>query len=355
MKQPRSLLRENIRTLEPYIPGYQPEDPGKVIKLNANENPYSPSPGVLATLHDHINDALRLYPNSRSINLRRQLAQTYQLEENQVFAANGSDEIISLTFRTFIDSGDLVVSPYPTYTFYQTAANIHAARYISVETDKDFKIHLQEILKHQAKIVFLANPNAQTGRLLPLTEIENFLKDYEGLMVIDEAYIDFSADDSSAFRLIREYDNLLVLRTFSKSFSLCGIRVGYAFGNAGLIAAMDSTKDSYNIAYLNQLAATQALLDYNYMKKNAMKIIKTRYWVQEALVELGFETVPSSANFILACHPKHSAKDIFLGLQEKNILVRYFDQPRLRDYIRISIGTDEQMKSVIHILKHITG
>lgn len=355
MKTSRIFARNNIKQLSPYIPGFQPEDPD-VIKLNANENPYPPSPGVMDALHASIGEALRLYPHSRSLALRRQLAETYQLKESQVFPANGSDEIISLIFRTFTETDDIVASPYPTYTFYQTAAQIHGATYISRDTDANFKINLADFLYNDIKIVFIANPNAHTGILISTNELDDFLASFKGLLVVDEAYIDFSGPGASVYPLINKHDNLIVLRTFSKSFSLCGIRVGYAFAPSPLIAELDKTKDSYNVAYLNQVAAVRALQDYSHMEANAARIVDSRTWFQDAMHRLGFIVCPSAGNYLLARHPSMPAREIYNALQERRILVRYFDLPRLEDYIRISMGTNHQLRQVaaaLHeILKH---
>lgn len=350
---PNNFCRDNIARLKPYIPGYQPENPSRVIKLNANENPYPPSPRVLEALRSHISEDLRLYPNSRSSMLRSQLARVYQMEDNQVFAANGSDETISLIFRTFADPGDLVVSPYPTYTFYQTAAEIHGIEYESIETGPDFQINLHDFLSVPAKLAFVANPNAQTGLLLSRREIDDFLSSFSGLLVLDETYVDFSGGAQSAGSLIQQHDNLLVLRTFSKSFSLCGIRVGYAFGSPRLIEALDKTKDSYNIAYLNQIAAVEALKDIDYMRENAARIAASRQWFGQALTGLGFQVIPSAGNFLLTRHPRIPSREIYQALQERLILVRWFDQPRLCDYVRISMGTDWQLEQVLSALREI--
>ena len=344
--------RRNIQSLAPYVPGSQPED-AAVLKLNANENPYPPSPVVLETLQAHISDQLRLYPPSRSPGLRNKVAKTYQVSENQVFCGNGSDEIISIIFRTFAEPDDEVQLVYPTYTFYQTAAEIHDIHYRVSETGTLFEVDLDSFLIRPSKLAFIANPNAHTGTLVTAQAIQEFLSHYKGLFVVDEAYIDFGSAKESAISLIQRFSNLLVLRTFSKSFSLCGIRVGYAFGDPELISAMDKTKDSYNVAYLNQVAAVSALEDYEYMQCNAQRIIKTRGWFCQAMRQMGFIVLPSAGNFLLVQHPQASARDLFEQLMKRNILVRFFDQSRLREYIRVSIGTDHQMEQVISALNDI--
>lgn len=355
MQSSRNFSRANIKNLDPYVPGYQPENPDQVIKLNANENPYPPSPQVLEALRSSISGDLRLYPNSRSISLRRQLAQVYQVDEGQVFSANGSDEIISLIFRSFVNTEDLVLFPYPTYTFYETACQIHGVPYQFIETDGSFKLDLDQYLRSRAKLVFIPNPNAHTGVLLSRSAIEAFLASFTGLLVVDEAYIDFSSGGESAYPLVQDYDNLLVLRTFSKSFSLCGIRVGYAFGNPQLIEALDKTKDSYNIAFLNQIAAVEALKNIDYMQKNAARIADNRRRFSQSLISLGFEVIPSAGNFVLTRHPRLTARETYQELKARNILVRWFDQRRLEDYIRISIGTDSQLEALLAALQEIVN
>jgi len=347
------FCKENVKNLAPYVPGYQPEAGEPILKLNSNENAYPPSLYVLQVMRDHLHENLRLYPNSRSAALRRKLAEFYGMKEEQIFCGNGCDEIISLIFRTFAERSDKVIMPYPTYTLYKTAAEIHEVPYEFIDTNDDFEIELDEYLNRSAKLCFLANPNAQTGILLPLDKIEGFLREYPGLLALDETYIDFAPEGSSAYRLVDRYDNLIVMRTFSKSSSLCGIRVGYAFGHPELIEALDKTKDSYNIAYLNQVAAVAALEDYEYVQNNAREIAKTRDWLSHELRELDFNVVPSAGNYILARHSQVAARDIYTRLLERNILVRYFNDRRLDEYVRISIGTPEQMQRVYKAIKDI--
>lgn len=337
---------DHIKNLEPYIPGYQPEAGDRILKLNSNENAYPPSPQVIQAMSEAVNENLRLYPNSRALGLRRKLAEVYSLEQNEVFASNGADEIITLIFRTFTEPGDLVAFSYPTYTYYASSAQIHNVAYHFVETDDDFRINLNDYLDIKARLVFLANPNAHTGLVVTPTQIETFLAAYDGLLVVDETYIDFAEPGTSVYQLIRQYDNLIVLRTFSKAFSLCGIRVGYAFARPELVEALDMTKDSYNVAYLNQVAAVAALNDYAYMVDNAAKIRATREWFSSELSRLGFTVLPSNGNFVFAKHSGLKAEFIYQALLKQGILVRYFNTRRMDEFLRISIGSRPEMERV---------
>lgn len=349
----REYVRNNVKRLEPYVPGFQPDPEDHVLKLNANENAYPPSPHVLEALHSHINGSLRLYPNARSVNLRRKLAEVYGTDEDQVFCANGSDEIISIIFRTFVPDGEIVQFTYPTYTYYKTQAEIYDVSYRFLETGEDFAVDMNAYLQEPTHLSFVSNPNSPTGTLLPLAKIEEFLKAYPGLLVVDEAYIDFGGADESALPLINKYPNLLILRTFSKSFALCGMRVGYAFGQSHLIQSLDKTKDSYNIAYLNQVAAVAALEDYDYMLANARQIAADREWFAAELAKLGFSLLPSVGNYVFVRHPKIAAEAIYQQLLERKILVRFFKQRRVSEYLRISIGTHAEMERVLAAIKAI--
>ncbi|MGE5390128.1 MAG: histidinol-phosphate transaminase [Deltaproteobacteria bacterium] len=349
----KEFIRDNVSRLDPYVPGYQPNPGDHVLKLNANENAYSPSPRVLEALRSHINDDLRLYPNSKAADLRHKVAEVYGVDADQVICANGSDEIISMIFRTFVPDGEVVQFTYPTYTYYKTQADIYDVPYRYLETGDDFQVDMDAYLKDPTHLSFVSNPNSPTGTLVPLSSIEECLKRYTGLLVVDEAYIDFGGANESAIPLIDKYPNLLVLRTFSKSFALCGMRVGYAFGQPHLIAALDKTKDSYNIAYLNQIAAIAALEDYEYMLATARQIAEDREWFAGELSRIGFVMLPSVGNYVFTKHPEIEAEVIYEKLLERKILVRFFKQRRVSEYIRISIGTHEEMERVLSAIKEI--
>ncbi len=337
----------HIQRLDAYIPGYQPSAEDRILKLNSNENAYPPSPRVLNAMQSAITGDLRLYPSSQAIALRDKLAEVFALPAKNIFTGNGADEIISLIYRTFTEPGDMVLFAYPTYTYYESTAQIYNINYQYIETGHDFRINLDDYTGVPSKIIFIANPNAHVGLLLAPAEIEKLLQSYSGLLVVDETYIDFSPAGSSVYQLVEKYDNLIVLRTFSKAFSLCGIRVGFGFAHPELVEALDMTKDSYNIARVNQVAAVAALEDYSYMEENSRKICATREWFREKLVLLGFSVLNSSGNFVFAKPPSGQAKYVFEGLMERKILVRYFDSRRMNEYLRISIGTREEMQLVL--------
>ena len=345
--------RNNISLLDPYIPGYQPPHSEDVVKLNTNENPYPPSSRVMESISGHNLHNLRLYPDSFSGPLRKKIAEVYKMQENQIFCGNGSDEIISLVLRTFFEHDEAVLFPYPTYSYYKTQAEIHDCRYKFIDTDGDFNIELDRFLGLPAKGVFIANPNAPTGRLLPCSTIEEFIEKFQGLVVVDEAYIDFGGEDESAVRLVSKYDNLIVLRTFSKSFSLCGIRVGYAFADPKLIQHLDNARDSYNVSLLSQVAAAAAMDDIAYMRENASKIIEQREWLRNKLAGMGFSVIPSSGNFLFVRHQSRPAGEIYRALVERNIFVRYFSDRCVCEYLRITIGTSEQLQRLVDLLKEI--
>ncbi|TVX92163.1 histidinol-phosphate transaminase [Paenibacillus agilis] len=348
-------IKQSIEQLAPYVPGIQPQMDGHVIKINANENPYPPSPQVQQLLSGFDFAQLRYYPDATSQRLRKLIAAHYQLSSDHLFCGNGSDEIISYLFQVCFEEQDTIATPYPTYTLYKTIADIHRVHTVYVPTRDDFTIDTQALAQTGAKGLFIANPNAQTGLLLSLTEIEELLKQYDGLVVIDEAYIEFAPATASACELVARYPNLVVLRTFSKSYSLCGIRVGYSLANPVLVHALDKCRDSYNVSHLSQLLAEAAFEDQAYLQSTVKKIVATRERVTAALTDLGFEVLPSEANFVL-CKPVHgSAIDIYEFLKARHVYVRYFDSPRLSDKLRITIGTDAEMDVLLKYLHEFTG
>lgn len=345
--------RKNVAGLAPYQPGYQPGPHENNIKLNTNENPYPPSPAVVEALKDAIDGRLRLYPSPDSGALRQKIAETYRVKKEQVFCGNGCDEIITMLFRTFIDREDLVLLHYPTYTYYQTAAEINGSPYRYIETGPDFRIDLERFFDHPAKAAVIVNPNSPTGMLLPRPDLEVFIRSFPGLVVVDETYIDFSGPGHSVCPLIEECGNLLVLRTFSKAFSLCGIRVGYAFGHPDLITELDKTRDSYNVSFLSQVAAASALDDLSYTEANIREIVTNREWLREALVALGFLVSPSGANFLFVYHPAWPAGELYQHLADRRIYVRHFSQRRIDNHLRISVGARGELETLVAALQEI--
>ena len=348
----KEFWSDRIRSLTPYIPGEQPKD-RKFIKLNTNENPYPPAPGVLEAIRTNADASLRLYPDPEALQLRQALARAYGLKEEQIFVGNGSDEVLAFAFQAFFSQGDEIVFPDITYSFYPVYANLFGIRCRTVPLKEDFTIPVEQMQGSNG--VVIANPNAPTGIELPQSELRRILEANQDVVVIvDEAYVDFGGE--SALPLIRQYPNLLVIQTCSKSRALAGLRVGFAFGDANLIQALNCVKNSINSYTLDRLAlagATAAVEDQAYFDAQRSKVMTTRTRTTEELRKIGFQVLPSKANFIFIAHPTVPAKKLFAGLREKGVLVRYFDQPRIDNYLRVSIGTDQEMDAFLTAIREL--
>lgn len=329
-----------------YVPGEQPQDPD-IIKLNTNENPYPPSPKVYAALRKAINGSLRLYPEPLADSLRATAAAVYGVKPSNIIAGNGSDELLSMLLRCFVGSGDHVAYPYPTYSLYDTLIEIQDGVRAAVDYGADFCLP-SSLATQNAVLTFLCNPNAPSGTLVPLPEIEKLARSVAGILVVDEAYVDFAeSEGSSSIPLIQRLENLVVLRSFSKSFSLAGLRIGLGFASEGIIEGLMKVKDSYNVNRLSLVAATAALTDMPWMARNARRIHKSRKKLSSALKRLGYEVYPSHANFILARKNGRNLKPVYDELKRRKILVRYFDMAGLQDCLRITIGTPMQVEALI--------
>ncbi|MDK2965802.1 MULTISPECIES: histidinol-phosphate transaminase [Lacrimispora] len=341
----------NIRRVTPYVPGEQPKGE-HLIKLNTNENPYPPSPFVKKAMDEMDYGLFRKYPDPASSVLTEALCEYYQIGEDEIFVGVGSDDVIAMAFLTFFNSQKPVLFPDVTYSFYEVWAELFQIPYTTPALDKDFLINKQDYYRENGGIIF-PNPNAPTGVLMPLSEVEDIIAhNQESVVIVDEAYIDFGG--VSAAGLIKKYENLLVVQTFSKSRSMAGMRIGYAMGNRELIRALNDVKYSYNSYTMNmpsQILGAAAVKDDRYFKETLDKIISTRESAKERLSKLGFTFPDSMANFIFASHKEKSAEEIYLALKEKQIFVRYFKQPRLDSYLRITIGTDEEMKQLYDFLE----
>lgn len=341
--------RDNIRQVEPYVPGEQPKNTN-VIKLNTNENPYGPSPRVKAVTDDA--ELLRLYPDPTASLLVDELASYHGVEASQVFVGVGSDDVLAMSFLTFFNSDKPILFPDITYSFYDVWAELFRIPYERVCLDENFRLKKEDYYRENGGIVF-PNPNAPTGIFEPLDTVEEIIRNNPDVIVIvDEAYIDFGG--KTALPLIKKYDNLVVVRTFSKSRSMAGVRIGYAISNPELIKALNDVKYSYNSYTMNRpsiLMGTESVKDEQYFCETVEKIIATREKFVNDIAELGFTCLPSSANFVFATHNRVPAKAIFEAAKENNIYVRYFDKPRIDNYLRISIGTDEQMRTFVDFLK----
>jgi len=346
---------ELTASLVPYVPGEQPKDQ-KYIKLNTNENPYPPSPKAIEAIRAAAGADLRLYPDPSCDALRETIAAYYGLTNEHVFVGNGSDEILAFAFPAFFSASRPILFPDITYTFYPVYAQLYGLAYETVPTDEQFRIYARDYNVPNGGIV-LPNPNAPTARYLLIEEIHEILEtNKDQVVIVDEAYIDFGGE--SAVRFVKEYPNLLVVQTLSKSRSLAGLRVGMAMGHPDLIEGLNRVKNSFNSYTLDRLAmagAIAAIKDRAYFEETTGKVTATRDRTVEALRPLGFETVESKANFIFITHPHRSAKDLFSALRDRGILVRYFNKPRIDQYLRVSIGTDEEMDSFIAALREIVA
>lgn len=342
---------QNVRKVIPYVPGEQPNQTG-MIKLNTNENPYPPAPGVTKVLRTLDTDKLRLYPDPTASILVEALAERYGVASEQVFVGVGSDDVLAMAFLTFFNSGKPILFPDITYSFYDVWADLYRIPYECQSLDENFCIRKEDYFKENGGIV-IANPNAPTGIEADLEDIRQILaKNPDVIVIVDEAYIDFGG--ASAVSLLSEYDNLLVVQTFSKSRSMAGMRIGYAIGSPELIKYLNDVKYSFN-SYTMDMTALQlgveAVRDEVYFQETLGKIIRTRERVKEELHKLGFVFPDSKSNFIFAKHPKLSAKELFEALKRKKIYVRYFAKPRIEEYLRITIGTDEEMDVLLNFLK----
>lgn len=349
----KEFWSERIKNLEPYVPGEQPKDK-KYIKLNTNENPYPPSPAAMEAMRSADSADMRLYPDPESGEFIKAAAKVFGLNEDQIFAGNGSDEVLSMCFPAFFGGDKPVLFPDISYSFYPVYAELYAVGYETVPLNEDFTINVEGFLRPNGGVV-IANPNAPTSIALPLADIERIIAgNPESLVIVDEAYVDFGGE--SALPLIDKYPNLLVVRTCSKSYSLAGLRVGWAMGSANLIAALNAVKNSINSYTLDRSAivgGAAALLDRDYFEKCRSKLIATRERCATELRALGFDVLPSSANFLFARPSGISAEELFKKLRENGVLVRYFKKPRISDRLRISVGTDEETDALIAAIKKI--
>jgi histidinol-phosphate aminotransferase len=347
-------FRANIAALAGYVPGEQLRDSG-IIKLNTNENPYPPSPRVYAALRRAINADLRLYPEPLSDMLRTAAANVYGVRRENVIAGNGSDELLSILLRCFVGARDRVAFPVPTYSLYDTLIAIQEGEPAAVPYPEDFSLPAA-LAAQNAALTFVCNPNSPSGTMVALHDIERLARAISGIVVVDEAYIDFAASEAaSVLPLVRRVDNLVVLRTFSKSFSLAGMRIGLAFASEEIIAGMMKVKDSYNLNRLSMIAATAALGDLPWMARNVRRVQQSRAKLTRALTRLGFEVYPSHANFILARRKGQNQRSVYEQLKSKKILVRYFDAAGLDDCLRISIGSPREVRVLVQELKAIDG
>ncbi|MBP2100020.1 histidinol-phosphate transaminase [Enterococcus rivorum] len=345
---------KGIRNVTPYVPGEQPNFTD-MIKLNTNENPYPPSPKVAKTLKNFSTNQLKRYNSVDNLSLKESLAQSYHLTPNHFVVGNGSDEILAFCFLAFFNCSDPVLFPTITYGFYRIWADLFKIPYKEIPLNKNYEINFEDYNQLNGGII-IANPNAPTGIFKSIEELAQLLEqNSESVVIIDEAYIDFAG--TSAITLLERYPNLVIVQTFSKSRSLAGLRVGYAIGNPELmnvLAAIKSSFNPYSVDMIAESLAKSAVEDSLYYEEYSRKICQTRKWFDEKIKAVGFKSLPSSTNFLMVTHPKLSMEKVYQQLEGNNIFVRYFSKPtELQQFLRISIGTQEEMAEVYQILENI--
>ncbi len=348
-----ALWEQNIRKVVPYVAGEQPTDTN-IIKLNTNENPYGPSPKV-QELADHMDsDVLKKYPDQTAGDLVRAIADYHGFKPEEVFVGIGSDDVLAMCFMTFFNSDKPVLFPDITYSFYPVWAEMLRINYKTLPLDENFCIRPEDYKEPNGGVIF-PNPNAPTAVLMGRDKVEEIISsNKDSIVIVDEAYIDFAEEGSSVIDLTRKYDNLIVVRTFSKSRSLAGLRIGYAVANEKLIKFINDVKYSYNSYTMNTpsiVLGTASIEDDEYFKEKVEAIKKTREWFTEELKKLGFRVLPSSANFVFASPRTKTAEEVFEEAKKRGIYVRFWNKPIIKDFLRITIGLDEEMKKVVDFLK----
>ena len=344
-----------VSELDPYVPGEQPKL-ANLVKLNTNENPYGPSPKVVEAISAELGDQLRLYPDPNADLLKQSIASSLDVSVDQVFVGNGSDEVLAHIFQALLKHDLPILFPDITYSFYPVYCGLYRVQFERIPLAENLSLNLNEYQKPNGGIIF-PNPNAPTGRALPLSDIESLLEQNQNsVVVVDEAYIDFGGE--SAVCLVGRFPNLLVTQTFSKSRSLAGLRVGFAVGDASLIDALERVKNSFNSYPLDRLAivgAVAAIEDDDYFGETCKQVISSREQLAEQLEALGFSVLPSTANFVFVTHPDHDAVRLSVGLREQGVIVRHFKQSRIDQYLRITIGLPEQNQQLLMLLKELLG
>ncbi len=342
-------LRRNIDEMKGYVPGFQPKEQD-YVKLNTNENPYPPSPAVIAAIQAEVGDSLRRYPEPASILAREEAGRLYGFDPSWIIMANGSDEVLNNLIRAFAGEGEEIAYVHPSYSYYATLAEIQGARVRTFGLTPDFRIQgLPE--RYGGKLFFLTTPNAPLGFTFPISFIEELAERCDGMLVVDEAYADFAG--GNVLELVRSHDNVVVTRTLSKSYSLAGMRLGLAIARPEVVEALDKIRDHYNLDRLAQVAAVAALRDQEYFRECVGKIRATREWFSAGLRDLGYLVIPSEANFVFAAPPDGNGGRLYQGLFDRKILVRHFTDPLLAHGLRISMGTREEMERTLEALREI--
>jgi histidinol-phosphate aminotransferase len=346
-----TYFRQNIDAMSGYVPGEQPPPGAKVIKLNTNENPYPPSPMALKVLQELGGELLRRYPDPMASAFRESASQVLGVPADWILVGNGSDDLLTMIIRACSDPGLRVVYPMPTYVLYRTLTQIQGAEFVEVPYHEDYSLPVEQLIEAQGAVTFVASPNSPSGTVAPLELLDKLAAQLSGVLVVDEAYVDFA--ESDALDLVKKYDNVIVLRTLSKGYSLAGLRLGFGVANPTLLEGLIKVKDSYNVDAVACAVGAAAIADQSHKNANAQKIKASRTQMAHALKELGFYVLPSQANFLLAQSPSGNAESLYQLLKQQGILVRYFKQPRLEDKLRITVGTPEQNETLIKVLGEV--
>jgi histidinol-phosphate aminotransferase len=343
-----SYFRPSVDAMTGYIPGEQPKPGTPIIKLNTNENPYPPSPDAIAVLKNLDSEWLRRYPDPYANEFRRAIGEVCHVQTDWVIVGNGSDELLNVVIRACAEAERRVVYPMPTYVLYRTLSEMQPAKSIEIPYGEDFELPIAELVAANGAVTFIATPNSPSGHVVPIQSLRQLAAQLSGVLVIDEAYVDFA--EETALPLVHEFENVIIIRTLSKGYSLAGLRLGFGIANPKLLSGLFKVKDSYNIDAIAALVGAAAMRDQSYKNECVAKVKASRAKLALELKQLGFEFRDSQTNFLLARPPQGDAERIYLALKERGILVRYFKQPGLADKLRITIGTDEQNQLLLEAL-----
>ncbi len=346
-----TYFRPDINAMSGYVPGEQPPPDAKVIKLNTNENPYPPSPEALKVLRELEGELLRRYPDPMAGAFRQAASEVLGVPPDWILVGNGSDDLLTMIIRACSEPGRRVVYPMPTYVLYRTLTQIQGAEFVEVPYHEDYSLPVEPLIEDRGAVTFVASPNSPSGTVAPVEVLDKLASQLSGVLVIDEAYVDFA--ESDALELVNKYDNVIILRTLSKGYSLAGLRLGFGVANPVLLEGLIKVKDSYNVDAIACAVGAAAIADQTHKNTNAQKIKASRIQMAEALKQLGFYVLPSEANFLLVQSPSGNAQYLYQKLKERGILVRYFNQPRLTDKLRITVGTPEQNETLIEVLGEV--
>lgn len=348
-----NFVRARIRQMAGYVPGEQPLPGQRVVKLNTNENPFPPSPRVLQAIAQIEPELLRRYPDPTAHLFREAAGKLHKVSPDCILTGNGSDDILAIAMQTFLSPGNVLAMPEPTYSLYPVLAELDEVKVTQVSWEKDWSLPVDALLAAKPQAIFLANPNAPSGTFVSPQILDELARNFEGLLLIDEAYVDFA--DDNCLPLVKERENVVIARTLSKAYSLAGLRFGYAIAQPQVIREMNKARDSYPCDAISIVAAMAAIEDQDYARKTWEHVRSERNRVSAELTQLGWRVIPSHSNFLLASPPDDDAKDTFLGLKAQGILVRYFDMPGLSDKIRITLGTSQENNALLGGIKALTA